>query len=624
MKNNSQISRRDFLNGVALSLAAGTTLSPMEILANSLGPESCYYPPALTGMRGSHDGSFEVAHALARAGRKFSRPTTQTEDTYDLIVVGGGISGLSAAKFFRDRTDGAGKILVLDNHDDFGGHARRNEFDIDGTMLLCYGGSQSIDSPAKYSKVAGQLLQDLSIDTQRFYDYYDQEYFSRRGLKRGIYFDRATYDVDRVLPNPIPGFLGGDLSEQELRSVVHRLPISEHDQAKFLRLLDGGVDYLEGMSVKDKVTLLRNTSYLGFLEKYAAIPKSVLGILQDTFLVMTSVGWEAESAKKAADYFFPGTWELGVQEDHGEEEPYIFHFPDGNAGVARALVRDLIPGSIPGETMEDLVTARADYCLLDTTESDIRLRLNSTVVNATNTPDAKFVDITYVKNGEVYRARARHAVLACYNNIIPHICPELPVQQAEAIRYAAKVPYVVSSIAIRNWQAFIDAGIFSIYSPGDVYFKFMHLDFPVSMGDYDYSNSADEPIVISGWFSPTTRGLSTKDQYRVGRARLMEMTYDDFEQNIYSHLDGMLGPYGFDAKREIAAITLNRWPHGYSYEFEGVGVPGEYDRYNGPHVTGRAQIGRISIANSDSEAYAYVDGAIDAADRAVNEQLGVS
>ncbi|MCP5090103.1 MAG: FAD-dependent oxidoreductase, partial [Gammaproteobacteria bacterium] len=498
------------------------------------------------------------------------------------------------------------------------------EFDVDGKTLLCYGGSQTIDNPAKYSKVAGQLLRDLSIDTQRFYDYYDQEYFSSRGLKRGVYFDKPTYGVVRVLTNPIPGFLGEDLAGEELRAVVQRLPISKQDQADFLRLLAGGVDYLDGMSIEEKVALLRNTSYLEFLEKYANMPESVTGILQDTFLVMSSVGWEADSALSAAEYYFPGTWELGVQEDEGEGEPYIFHFPDGNAGVARSLVRELIPEAVPGTTMEDLVTARADYSLLDTRDSNVRMRLNSTVVNVANTPDGKYVDVTYSRDGELYRGRARHVVLACYNNIIPHLCAEVPEKQVEAIRYATKIPFVIGNIAIRNWRAFAESGFHAFYSPGDVYFKQMLLDFPVSMGDYHYSKGPDEPIVISAWYSPTTRGLPAKDQYRVGRARLMEMSYDDFEQDIYSHLDGMLGPYGFDAEREIAGITLNRWPHGYAYEFEGIGVPGEYDRYTGPHITGRAQIGRISIANSDSEAYAYVDGAIDAADRAVNEQLNGS
>jgi spermidine dehydrogenase len=385
--------------------------------------------------------------------------------------------------------------------------------------------------------------------------------------------------------------------------------------------LAGGVDYLEGKSVEEKRRMLRNISYLGFLQHYAGMPDTVLEVMRDTFLPLNSVGWEADSALYAADWWFPGTRELGVQEQEGREEPYIFHFPDGNAGVARSLVRDLIPAAIAGSTMEGLVTAHADYSLLDTRDSAIRIRLNSTAVNVNNTPDGKYVDVTYVNKGEASRVRARHAVLACYNNIIPYLCNELPEKQVEAIQYATKVPFVIGNIAIRNWRAFADAGYFSFYSPGDVYFKHLRLDFPVSMGDYHYSKGPDEPIVISAWYSPTTRDLPTKEQYRAGSARLLEMTYDDFEQNIFSHLDGMLGPYGFDADREIAAITLNRWPHGYAYEFEGVGIPAEYGRYNGPHIGGRAQIGRISIANSDSEAYAYVNGAIDAAARAVNEQL---
>ena len=271
--------------------------------------------------------------------------------------------------------------------------------------------------------------------------------------------------------------------------------------------------------------------------------------------------------------------------------------------------------------MEDLVLSRVDYDLLDASSNSTRIRLDSTAVDVRHAEGDKAVDVTYVNQGSTYRVRGRHAILACYNNVIPHICAEVPEKQVDAIHYATKIPFVKASIAIRGWQAFMDAGYFDLYSPGDVYFKHLKLDFPVSMGDYHYPEGPDEPIMISAWYSPTTRGLSTKEQYRAGQLRLLEMTYDDFEQNIFSHLDGMLGPHGFDAEREIAAITLNRWPHGYAYEFEGIGIPAEYDRYHGPHIAGRARIGRISIANSDSEAYAYVDGAIDAADRAVNEQL---
>ena len=241
-----------------------------------------------------------------------------------------------------------------------------------------------------------------------------------------------------------------------------------------------------------------------------------------------------------------------------------------------------------------------------------------------NTSDGQFADVAYVHQGELHRARARHVVMACYNQIIPHLCPEVPLAQREAINQATKIPFVLGTFALNNWAAFKDAGYYTFYSPGDVYFKYLHLDYPVSIGDYQYAQETDQPIVVTAWYSPTAPGLPAKDQYRAGRAKLLQMSYDDFEQDITKHLDGMLGPHGLDIERDLSAITLNRWPHGYAYEFEGVGINPDYGRYNGPHIAGRAQIGRISIANSDSEAHAYVDGAIDAADRAVNEQLALS
>ena len=616
-----KLSRRDFIGGIAVG-AAGLHLSPLEAVAQGLLPAAAigpdYYPPALTGIRGSHDGAFEVAHALAREGKSFPIPKQRSEQVYNLVVVGAGISGLSAAKFFRDRHQGSSSILVLDNHDDFGGHARRNELDVDGKTLIGYGGSQTIDNPSAYSAVARQLLKDVAIDTDRFYDYFDQSYFSRRGMTAGLYFDKPSYGLHRIVTNPVEA---RDLTQEQLESAVRAMPIPPEDQTAYLRLLAGGVDYLAGQSNAEKETLLRNISYLDFLQQYAGVPESVREILRDSFLPMVGVGWEAASAWEAQEYQFPGTDALGFGRQHERSEPYIHHFPDGNAGVARSLVRDLIPAAMPGSTMEDLVTARANYAALDREGSAVRIRLNSTVVHVRNTADGTGVDVTYINRGNAYRVRARHVVMACYNQIIPHVCPETPQVQADAIRYATKIPFVIGSFALRNWRAFADAGYYMMYTPGDVMFKRMRLDFPVSMGAYHYAQNPDEPIVISAWYSPTARGLPNKEQYRAGRAQLLQMRYADFENDIYRHLDGMLGPHGFDAERDIAAITLNRWPHGYAYEFEGIGVPPEYNRQNGPHITGRARIGRISIANSDSEAYAYVDGAIDAADRAVNEQL---
>ena len=626
MSDRLKISRRDFLNGVALSVAAGTTLSPLELLAMDAA-RGVHYPPALTGMRGSHPGSFEVAHALARSGAKWPRPDQQTDATYDLVVVGGGISGLAAAFFYRQRAGSDKRVLILDNHDDFGGHAKRNEFAVDGERLIGYGGSQSIDTPGHYSAVAKQLLKDVAIDTQRFYDYFDREFFEERKLRRGIYFSEMAYGADRVAPDVMRGFDGS--TPGDIETAIADYPLPELARQSLLGLLRNAEDLLPEHTRAEKIGLLRRTSYCDFLRKYAGMPEEIVVLLRDSIKGYWGIGWDALSALEGFRLGMPGTTRLGIGELEGEppgrDEPYIFHFPDGNAGVARSLVRQLIPDAVPGRTMEDLVTARADYDRLDREGSDVRIRLSSTGVDVRHTGDGKAVDVTYVRQGEVQRVRSRHVVLACYNSIVPHICSEVPEKQKEAIAYATKVPLVYINVAVRNWRAFDRLGFNEFYVPRAELMHSFGMDFPVSIGRYAYTDSPDDPTVIHGTFVPTApgRGLSAREQHVEGRRRLYEMSFDDFEQGIVRQIDGALSGGGFDAGRDIAAITVNRWPHGYAYEYNDYSDPPGWGRDAGPHIAGRAQIGRISIANSDAAAYAYVNGAIDAADRAVNEQIAL-
>ena len=274
--------------------------------------------------------------------------------------------------------------------------------------------------------------------------------------------------------------------------------------------------------------------------------------------------------------------------------------------------------------MEDLVRSRVDYSKLDRKSARIRIRLNSTAVSVRHDPDRKWVDTVYVRNGKPERVRSRHVVLACYGQMIPYIVPELPPAQREAIRYAVKTPLVYINIAVRNWKAFADLGYHQLYVPQAELMHSFGLDFPVSMGGYEFTSDPAQPTVLHGVYVPTTpdKGLDNKQQFLLGQRRLYEMSFDDFETAIRRQLDGALGGAGFDAGRDIAAITVNRWPHGYAYEYNDLYDPAGYDRQHGPHIAGRARIGRISIANSDSSAYAYADGAIDAAYRAVTEQLG--
>ena len=233
------------------------------------------------------------------------------------------------------------------------------------------------------------------------------------------------------------------------------------------------------------------------------------------------------------------------------------------------------------------------------------------------------MDVTYIKDGSPYRVRGAHVIMACYNNIIPDICPEVPDAQKDAIAYATKMPLEYISVAVRNWNAFSNLGYRSFYIPQPSLMHSFGLDFPVSMGGYNFTQNPDEPTVIHGTHVPLDpdKGLNAREQCIAGRTRLYEMSFDDFEKNIVSQMSGALRDGGFDAERDIAAITVNRWPHGYAYEYIDYSDPAEFNPNNGPHIAGRAQIGRISIANSDASAYAYLTGAIDAADRAVNEQL---
>ena len=628
MAKKLNITRRDFMNSVAMGLTAGTALSPFELVAmNRQSSTDALYPPELIGMRGSHPGSFEVAHALARNGARWTEPIDQTDRNYDLVIVGGGISGLSAAHLYKQRHGKDSRILILDNHDDFGGHAKRNEFTVDGKQLICYGGSQSIAEPSTWSPVGKKLLKDVGIHTERFYDYFDRNYFKDRKLGRGLYFSRDQYGKDYVSDN----ILGAEIkdNEEEIIDLINAYPIAEASKTALIKLLSQTENYLLGMeSQEDKINLLRQTSYSDFLRKYVNVSEEVVLLYRDMSRGLWGIGWDALSALDAYKSGMPGTLGLNLkiaEQSYERDEPYIFHFPDGNAGFARSIVRELIPSAISGTTMEDLVKARVDYAGLDLDSLMVRIRLNSTVVKVEHTPNEKAVDVTYIKDGSPYRVRGAHVIMACYNNIIPNICPEVPDAQKEAIAYATKMPLVYISVAVRNWNAFSNLGYRSFYIPQPSLMHSFGLDFPVSMGGYNFTQNPDEPTVIHGTYVPLDpdKGLNAREQCIAGRIRLYEMSFDDFEKNIVSQLSGALRDGGFDAERDIAAITVNRWPHGYAYEYLDYSDPVEFNPNNGPHIAGRAQIGRISIANSDASASAYLTGAIDAADRAVNEQLMV-
>lgn len=620
----ADISRRDFLNGMAIAVTAA--MAPIDLLRALSATTAGGYPPALTGWRGGIESTYGVAHAV-RDGQRFDIAAAAVEEKVDFVVVGAGISGLTAAWLYRKARPRA-RIVILEAHDDFGGHAARNEFAVGDRLLVSYGGSESLQSPASlWSKAARGLLADLGVDIRRFETAFDRSLYPGLGLSRGVFFTREAFGVDKLVAGDPLRMVADDIPAERMnaRSVTEFIgdyPLTAEQKAKLVALYTERRDVLGGQSRSRKRAQLESISYRDFIQKRWGLDDAAANTLQGRSLDFFAIGIDGLPASDAMDTGYPGFQGLGLApsaEGQAEmDEPYIHHFPDGNASLARLLVRRLIPASAPGSTMEDIVTARFDYAQLDVAGQPTRLRLGATLVAVRNGKGG--VDLGYVRGGNLHRMQAGAVVFAGYNMMLPYLLPELSNRQRAALALAVKAPQAYVKVLVRNWQPWVERGVHEVTNPMG-FFSRLKLDYPVSLGEYRFPSRPDEPMVLHLVHVPSLpgAGLDQRSAWRAGRAMLYSTTFETFEEKVRDELGRMFAPAGFDAGRDILAITVNRWGHGYAYTENSL-----YDRpaTPPPYEVAHRRVGRIAIANSDAGWGAYAHAAIDEAKRAVDELAG--
>ena len=602
------ISRRDFLNGSAMAIGAA-------LLPGCSGQASAVdlsdYPPAKMGMRGAHPGAFEAAHALVE-GRSWE--THALAEDYDVIVVGAGISGLTAAYIYTRDIDPKARILILDNHDDFGGHAKRNEFTYEGRTLIGFGGTMLMEEPAGYPEVAKTVIEELGIDYARADDYYQADFFTAQGLQTATFFDAETFGQDHL-------GLGGLFDP----SVLINAPLSEGAKADLARLFADEVDPLADKTDEARRNILNGMSWQDYLKAYLGLGDEALRYIQKRSHGVWAIGADALPAYLAAADSYPGFGKTKRQGTGAASEGgNYFFFPDGNASIARLLVKKLIPEVAPSQSMEDLVTDHYDYSALDQPGNAARIRLSSMVTTLKHRGGdlSGPVDVTYVKGDAAFQVSAKKVVWAGYHAMLPYLCPDIPEEQRAALALSERAPLTYTNVLIRNWRSFKKLGFSRAYCPGSV-FNSVRMTFPVSMGDYKHSSTPDDPVILHLQHIPTDPGKSAAEQFRQGRRQLLETPFETFELNVRTQLNRILGPGGFDAANDIAAITVNRWPHGYAYsvdpETEDVAfLPDEWEGRYRPWVEARRPIGNIVMAGTDAASNAMSEAAIEEAYRAVH------
>jgi len=597
---NPNITRRDFLN--AALLGTGAMLldlpAPARLLAQTHSWEGY---GGIGDYAASHGNTEEIVRRLSELQRgKYNRPpenVIDTGETFDLVVVGGGLSGLGAAYQFRKDAGNGQRCLIIENHPIFGGHAKRNEFMVNGFKLTGPQASNSFAVVNQKGTLEDEIFSDLRIPRTFPYQELSQE------LDR-LPFDRTSYGF--MLWQDISPSVGFFYDQGESPGWVidpwgkklKKAPYSRKARKDFLKWRNTEKKYYRRADFQQWFDTI---TYKEYLEKTMGLSPKVPEFANPIIASALGLGSDAISAYGAYQIGMPGFKGFGRWTGTRRLDETDWHsFPGGNDGFTRYLIKALIPGAIDGEySFSDILNRPVNLRALDRPANDVRMRLKATVVRVEHAPSPKNSDhvlVTYVKNGQAYQLKAKTVVMASAGWTTRHIVKDLPDEYKSAYNEFFYSPVLVVNVALTNWRFLYKLGLTGCRWFSGFGFS-CNIRKPMIVGDYQQPLHPDKPVVLTFYVPLHYPGLPIQEQGAKGRKEILSTSYRDYERQIIDQMSRLFGSAGFDPKKDIAGIILNRWVNAYLNP-----QPGFYFSREGklaPRNVIRKRFGRIAFGHSE-------------------------
>ena len=626
---NAVITRRDFLNAALLGLGAGLlrAAAPLE----SQGSDSEWDGYGGVGdyarSHGNTQEVLRVAHDI-RDGRydAIEGRVIDTGEKFDLVVVGGGLSGLSAAYHFQKRKRAGQTCLILDNHRIFGGESKRNEFMVQGHRLTGPQGANEFDIPAEPAEDGYALYSELGMP-RKF------EYAPWSSKLKKLEFDRTNYAFQLwVDESPSFGtyFGAGSAPASWVRDLwgnrLKDAPWPQEVKADFLLWRYG--ERKVG-APPDVARWLDSMSYKQYLEGTMGLRPEVTRYIDPVLAAAVGLGSDALSAFAAQSVGMPGFQAFSKVMDYPRKwekvSPLTWHsFPGGNDGFARCFVKALIPSAIAGKDgFAAAMNGRVQFDALDRASQAVRLRLGATAVRVEHrgSPGSSdTVQVTFVQEGQLRRVEARAVVMSGGGWITRRVVRDLPEAHRSAYAQFFHSPMLVVNVALRHWQFLYKLGL-TAFRWFEGFGFCCNLRHPMWIGKHRPLLDPTQPAVLTFYVPFYYPGHSIQKQGSMGRAELLSTSFSSYERQVRQQLVTLFGGSGFDPQRDIAGIVLNRWGHAYVNPQPGFYFPA--DGKSAPRDVIRKPFGRIAFGHAELVGHQYWLGAINEGKRAMEQVVGL-